>query len=224
MKSHSINIESPFWLTKPPENYRTLKNERGEPYFVHKLVELSETVRIGRYSYLHGNTRLTGDKQISIGSFCSIASGVRFQTGDEHDYRHISTFPFKTVLGMRGLNYEEACGGGIQVGHDVWIGEGARILSGSVIGNGAVIGAGAVVRGKLDAYGIYYGNPVVLKKMRCTAATIDFLERLQWWSWPLHKILANDLFFSMLLTDLDQMPSSAEECLDIAEMAPEATR
>lgn len=210
------------WLMQPPENYQTLRNEKGEPYFIHKLVELSSHINIGRYSYLHGNTRLTGDKPISIGSFCSIASGVRFQTGDEHDYKHVSTFPFKTVIGMHRLNYEEAWGEGILVGNDVWIGEGARILSGSVIGNGAVIGAGSVVRGELEPYGIYYGNPVVLKKMRCSVAIVDYLQLIQWWNWPLEKIIANAPFFSMSLAELDRIGCSIKERIYINEIHSEA--
>ena len=53
--------------------------------------------------------------------------------------------------------------GGIVVGDDVWIGANCVILDGAEIGTGCVIGAGSIVRGKLDSYGVYAGNP--LKKI-----------------------------------------------------------
>ena len=53
--------------------------------------------------------------------------------------------------------------GGIIIEDDVWIGANCVILDGSVISQGCVIGAGTVVRGKLEAFGVYAGNPI--KKM-----------------------------------------------------------
>lgn len=53
--------------------------------------------------------------------------------------------------------------GGIHIGDDVWIGANCVFLDGAKIGDGCVIGAASVVRGELEAYGIYVGNP--LKKI-----------------------------------------------------------
>lgn len=50
--------------------------------------------------------------------------------------------------------------GGIRVGDDVWIGAGCVILDGAVIGSGCVIAAGSVVRGVLEPYKVYGGNPL----------------------------------------------------------------
>jgi virginiamycin A acetyltransferase len=50
--------------------------------------------------------------------------------------------------------------GGIRVGEDVWIGAGCVILDGAVIGDGCVIAAGSVVRGVLEPYNLYGGNPL----------------------------------------------------------------
>lgn len=50
--------------------------------------------------------------------------------------------------------------GGILIGDDVWIGANCVILDGTVIGDGCVIAAASLVRGTLDAYGIYGGNPL----------------------------------------------------------------
>jgi acetyltransferase-like isoleucine patch superfamily enzyme len=50
--------------------------------------------------------------------------------------------------------------GGIVVEDDVWIGAGCIFLDGAVVRHGCVIGAASVVRGELDAWGIYGGNPL----------------------------------------------------------------
>lgn len=50
--------------------------------------------------------------------------------------------------------------GGITIGDDVWIGANCVILDGAVIGEGCVIAAASLVRGKLEPYGIYGGNPL----------------------------------------------------------------
>lgn len=50
--------------------------------------------------------------------------------------------------------------GGIYIGNDVWIGANCVILDGAYIEDGCVIAAGSVVREKLEAYGIYGGNPI----------------------------------------------------------------
>ena len=50
--------------------------------------------------------------------------------------------------------------GGIVIGDDVWIGANCVFLDGTVIGDGCVIAAGSMVRGTLEAYGVYGGNPL----------------------------------------------------------------
>jgi acetyltransferase-like isoleucine patch superfamily enzyme len=56
--------------------------------------------------------------------------------------------------------------GGIIIEDDVWIGANCVILDGAIIRHGCVIGAGSVVRGELDAFGVYGGNPLVKLKSR----------------------------------------------------------
>lgn len=189
------------WIEKLPERYDVHRTLEGDPYFVHQLATIPESVTVGRYSYLHGNTRVTGSKTMAIGNFCSIASGVRFHCGDEHDLKHVSTFPFHTILGLE-LNYQEVRGEGILIGNDVWMGEGARILSGVSVGNGAVLGAGSLVKGRIEPYGIYGGNPARLIRMRCSVNKIKRLEEICWWNWSFEKIIRNTEFFCANVTDL----------------------
>ncbi|QZA79209.1 acyltransferase [Deefgea tanakiae] len=50
--------------------------------------------------------------------------------------------------------------GGVRVEDDVWIGANCVLLDGAILRQGCVIGAGATIRGELDAYGVYVGNPL----------------------------------------------------------------
>ncbi len=51
--------------------------------------------------------------------------------------------------------------GGITIGDDVWIGAGCVILDGATIGDGCVVAAGSIVRGALEPYVVYGGNPLI---------------------------------------------------------------
>jgi acetyltransferase-like isoleucine patch superfamily enzyme len=189
------------WIDKTPARYTEHLTSDGEPYFVHEMASLDSNVSVGRYSYIHGNTRVTGSQPMIIGKFCSIASGVRLHCGDEHDLKHVSTFPFSTILGMN-LNYAEVRGAGIFIGNDVWIGEGVRILSGASVGHGAVLGAGSIVKGNIESYGIYAGNPARLIRKRFSEHKISVLNELCWWDWSLKEIENNMDFFCSDLTVL----------------------
>lgn len=56
--------------------------------------------------------------------------------------------------------------GGILIEDDVWVGANCVFLDGSVVRTGAVIGAGSMVRGELEPYGVYCGNPLRLIRYR----------------------------------------------------------
>jgi len=56
--------------------------------------------------------------------------------------------------------------GGICIEDDVWIGANTILLDGALIRKGCVIGAGSIVRGELEAYGVYGGNPLRRLKVR----------------------------------------------------------
>lgn len=47
----------------------------------------------------------------------------------------------------------------VQIGNNVFIGEGCSILPGTTIGDNVVVGAGAVVRGELESDMVYAGVP-----------------------------------------------------------------
>jgi virginiamycin A acetyltransferase len=70
------------------------------------------------------------------------------------------------------------------IGHDVWIGQGAKILSGVTIGNGAVVAAFALVTKDVPAYAIVGGNPAKVLSLRFSDQQIAALHRIAWWELP----------------------------------------
>ena len=50
--------------------------------------------------------------------------------------------------------------GGIRIDNDVWVGAQTTILDGAILSEGVVVGAQSLVRGVLQPYGVYAGNPI----------------------------------------------------------------
>ena len=130
----------------------------GTIFSVDKIESL-DRLEVGEKSY--GSINLL-DYHISgymlkIGSYCSIAPGVFFMLGAEHNTSTISTYPFKVML--YGARKEGISKGDIIIGDDVWIRMDSKILSGVRIGQGAIVAAGSVVTKDVEPYSIVGGNP-----------------------------------------------------------------
>ena len=151
-------------------------------------------VTLGEGSYLVQGSLEFGGAQchVLIGKYSSIAHGIKFIAGLNHDSRGVSTYPFQEIFeGVFDKNAElhpqcNHCQ--IIIGNDVWIGAYATIMGGVKIGNGAVIGAGAVVAKDVPPYAIVVGNPAGVIKYRFDEATIEWLQKLRWWNWTPEKI------------------------------------
>lgn len=144
---------------------RYRKRNRHNYTSIGNFCDLSKVV-VGKKTY--GCVNVTdaspADTKLLIGSYCSIASNVRFLLGGEHQLDSISTYPFKVK--RFGEAKEAGSKGNIVVKDDVWIGAGAIICSGVTVGQGAVIAAGAVVTKDVEPYAIVGGNPARLIRYR----------------------------------------------------------
>jgi acetyltransferase-like isoleucine patch superfamily enzyme len=150
-------------------------------------------ITMGRHSY--GDPQIiayddASGGRVEIGSFCSIAAGVRFLIDGAHRHEFITSSPLAQLAPSGPPGHARSQGPTI-VGHDVWIGRDATILSGLTIGTGAVIGACAVVAGDVRPYAIAVGNPAREVGRRFTDEECDSLLKLRWWEWPDERIQAS---------------------------------
>ena len=141
------------WQINNKHNFVKLGQVSGD-------VLINNKIEIGKMTYGTLNVLSFGNEfeKLRIGCFCSIAEKVNFLLGGEHNYKTISTYPFKVMLGTS--KSEAITNGTIIIEDDVWIGYGSIILSGVTIGRGAVIGAGTVVAKDIPPYAIYAGNKI----------------------------------------------------------------
>lgn len=126
---------------------------------IKNCVDISK-IKVGKGTYgtIDAKIYRKDSCNLFIGNYCSIAENVIFLLGGEHDYKNISTYPFKAKF----FNQPESKDNGdIVVQDDVWIGYGCTILSGVTIGQGAVIGAGSIVAKNIPPYAIFCGNKVI---------------------------------------------------------------
>lgn len=143
-----------------------------------------------------------------IGRFCAISANVQAGHAD-HPTNFLSPHPIfqgdpawtassadffasnapmiaKSRQHRYALNDERF--GKIQIGNDVWIGEGAFIRRGVEIGDGAIIGARSVVTRDVPPYAIVGGAPAKLIRYRFEPDVIEELLRLQWWLYGLSAL------------------------------------
>ena len=149
-----------------------------------------KTHSVGRGTYGEAEVLSWGDcTSLSIGSYCSIAEGVRIFLGGNHRTDLISTYPFAEILKRINLPRGPASKGDVIIGNDVWLGSRCTIMSGVTIGDGAVIGACSVVAKSVPPYSIVVGNPSSVIKKRFSDEEIQILLELKWWNWDESSIL-----------------------------------
>ena len=154
-----------------------------------------DLVSIGPHSYTNNGLNLDwwgGASRLTIGNYCSIAEGVKFFLSHGHHMDWMTSYPFALGddywLAGRRLAGGVVDKGGITVGSDVWIGNGASILSGVTIGHGAIIATGAVVTHDVAPFTFVAGNPARSIRTRFDDAQIALLLAVRWWDWPEPKV------------------------------------
>jgi virginiamycin A acetyltransferase len=162
---------------------------------------ISGNVKVERFTSLWGpNVHINSNiHPITIGSFCSIASNSTIIEYN-HSYSKLSSYFVNKNIYHKNITDDITSNGGIEIGHDVWIGTGAIVLSGVTIGNGAVIGANSVVTKNLPSYAIVGGVPAKILKYRFQKDLIEKLEGLKWWDWDIKTIETNIQLFNCQLS------------------------
>ena len=154
-------------------------------------------VSIGNGTYGNLNVYMYNNpsEKLTIGSYCSIADNVTFLLAGEHNYKCITTYPFKKkILQMAD---ESISKGPIVIEDDVWIGYGATILSGVTIGQGAIVGAWFVVTKDIPPYAIYANGKIM--KYRFSEKIIEKLKTLDFSNLNLNSIRNNlDLLYETI--------------------------
>lgn len=152
----------------------------------------------------------TDSRDVTIGRYCSFASGVEIWLGGNHRMDWVTTYPF-TIIDSRWsyIDGGSKSKGDVIIGNDVWVGQNALILSGVTIGDGAVIGAHAVVGRDVPPYTIVAGNPAKPIRTRFPQDTIDRLIKISWWNWDNKKL--ERAIPLMMSTDIEAFLNAAEQ-------------
>lgn len=156
------------WRKNNKHNYTVIEN-----------IFAFDNIKVGKFTYGPITVYRWGtiEEGLTIGSFCSIASGVKFILGGNHDTNTLSTWPFAYFFGDKQI--VATTKGPIEVGDDVWIGTDVTILSGIKIGKGSVLAAGSLICKDVEPYSIMGGNPAKLIKKRFPDKIIDTLQQFQ---------------------------------------------
>lgn len=109
-------------------------------------------VVIGEGSYINSGTVIYSGNGVRLGKSVLVAANCTFAPNN-HEYKDRG----KKIIEQRFATSK----GGIIVEDDVWIGANTVILDGALIRRGCVIGACSLVKGQLQEYGVYAGNPLV---------------------------------------------------------------
>lgn len=138
----------------------------GEACMVDAFVKMKPTgglgdLIIGRQCYINSGCVFYTGNGIELGNQVLVAANCTFAPVN-HAYKN-KDIP---IIEQGFL----ASKGGIVIEDDVWIGAGCVILDGAYIEKGCVVSANSVVRGRLSAFGVYGGQPLVRMSERLSDA------------------------------------------------------
>ncbi|WP_349257485.1 CatB-related O-acetyltransferase [Phenylobacterium sp.] len=144
---------------------------------------------MGAFTYSNAELEL----HVQVGRYGSIGRHVRWM-GQPHPTDWVSTSPvfyddalpatghFRETYGVTAPAWPYEFGLRlVEVGHDVWIGDGAMIAPGVKIGDGAIVGARSLVLHDVPPYAIVVGQPARVLRYRLAEDLIPRMLEAQWW-------------------------------------------
>lgn len=157
-------------------------------------------VSLGRFTYGPGLWPGVFPVGTIIGSFCSIASGVKVLRRN-HPTHWLSQHPlfFNRIVGLLQEDaIHSVSENPLRIGNDVWIGLNVIICPGCrIIGDGAIIAAGSVVTKDVPPFAIVGGNPARLIRKRYPLSVEKAIAESAWWTYSLQELIGHvDLFTS----------------------------
>ncbi len=179
------------------------KNQHNQ-VFLGKSLFPTEIITVGKMSYGVLNVQsiyVQKGEEIRIGNFVSIAPGVQFLLGVNHQLNTITTFPLYSILIEASLK-DALNKGPIIIEDEVWIGTNAIIMTGVTVGKGAIIAAGTVVTKNVPPYSIVGGNPAKILKYKFSNEIINVIKEISLENIPLEVIKNNmELFYQVIETE-----------------------
>ena len=201
-----------FWASTNPDIYSDLKESVSKYFAEENIIELESMLSIGRFEYPKVKTEI-GKYSYgpicrnhimikSIGSFCSLASGVDIVSN--HDFKYLTTHPIINAgcsIEEFEFSYElmkdkDFYVSGIEpkmelikkqrritIGNDVWLGRNVIVTNSANIGNGVIAAAGAVITKDVPDYAVVAGVPARIIRYRYTPEQIKALNEIAWWDW-----------------------------------------
>lgn len=164
--------------------------ENGQMYSLtlRRIYRDYHQIEIGLYSYGGCFDEGRIGAFTKIGRYCSFAEGVCIFNRN-HPLEFMSMHPFFYNSAFGYVEREMVSRRRLEIGNDVWVGQGAIILpSVSKIGDGAVIGAAAVVTRDVPDFAVVVGNPARIVKYRFSAEDRHKIKRSQWWNKDIEQL------------------------------------
>ncbi len=187
----------------------TVTSLRFKDIYIGKGSHLAaKQIEIGRGTRVNGKIIIKGVGCVRIGNFCAIGDGIRIISSNH-------SMGFATIqlaLQKKLIGRIQTVGKmGVEIGHDVWVGDEVIILPGVCIGNGAVIGAGSVVTKNVSPFTIAAGVPARDIGIRFSEKTVNKIEQLRWWDRSDQQLKQVSFFFSH---EFNQDPDKDQEIID----------
>lgn len=197
--------------------YKWRQRNRHNKTFAARFFPL-DSVIVGRNTYGMLDVRSfckNAGEMLKIGSYVSIADGVIFILGGQHQTNTITTFPLKSYFTRIDNALDSGSKGPIEIEDEVWIGMNAIILSGVKIGHGSIIGAGSVVTKSIPPFAVAAGNPAKVIKNRFSLEIMSKIKDIRMIDIPEWLIQDN---FELLYKQINEDESAIDSIKQLMKL------